>query len=95
MVIKVSLFLPHLVAVSALVMLRDFFALSVVIFVCSAKFSLGSNVMPSIFGFLVVGMRMLLIVKFSVVLYSAGSGVNRVEDDLSGFSCRSFSLVQV
>ena len=94
MVINVSLFLPHLVAVKALVMLRDFFALSAVIFVCSAKFSLGSNVMPSIFGVLVVGMRMFLIIRFSVV-YSAGSGVNRVEDDLSGFSCRSFSLVQV
>ena len=49
--------------------------------------------MPSIFGFLVVGMVILLIVRFSVVLYSAGSGVNRVEEDLSGLSRRSFSLV--
>ena len=80
---RVSLFLPHLVAVRALVRLRDFFALSFVILMCSAKFSLGSNVMPSIFGFLVVGMVILLIVRFSVVLYSAGSGVNRVEEYLS------------
>ena len=74
-------------------MLFDFFALSFVIRMCSAKFSLGSNVMPSTFGFFVVGMVMLLIVRLSVVLYSAGSGVKRVEEDLSGFSSRSFSLV--
>ena len=92
-VINVSLFLPHLVAVRALVMLRDFLALSFVILMSSAKFSLGSNVMPSTFGFLFVGMVILLIVRFSVVLYSAGTGVNRVEEDLSGLSRRSFYLV--
>ena len=63
------------------------------IHVCSAKLSFGSSVTPSILGFLIVG-RVLLILRFSVLLYSAGSGVKRVAVDLSGFRMRSFSFVQ-
>lgn len=79
---------------SALTTLSDLSAFSLVILVCSAKLSFGSSVTPSILGFLTVGMRVLLILRFSVLLYSAGSGVKRVAVDLSGFRMRSFSFVQ-
>ena len=88
------LFLPQVVEVSALTTLSDLSAFSLVILVCSAKFSFGSSVTPSILGFLTVGMRVLLILRFSVLLYSAASGVKRVAVDLSGFRMRSFSFVQ-
>ena len=78
---------------SALTTLSDLSAFSLVILVCSAL-SFGSSVTPSILGFLTVGMRVLLILRFSVLLYSAGSGVKRVAVDLSGFRMRSFSFVQ-
>ena len=78
---------------SALTTLSDLSAFSLVILVCSAKLSFGSSITPSILGFLTVGMRVLLILRFSVLLYSAGSGVKRVAVDLSGFRMRSFSFV--
>ena len=37
---------------------------------------------------------MLFMVKFKIVSYSAGSGVNNVAVDLSGLRMRSFLLVQ-
>jgi hypothetical protein len=61
--------------VSALTTLSDLSAFFLVILVCSAKLNFGSSVTPSILGFLTVGMRVLLILRFSVLLYSAGSGV--------------------
>ena len=59
------------------------------------KLSLGSKVIPRILGFLTVGMIMLFIERFNVLLYSAGSGVNRVQVDLSGLRVSSFSIVQL
>ena len=64
------------------------------ILVCSAKLNFGSSVTPSMLGFLTVGMRVLLILRYSALWYSAGSGVKRVAVDLSGFRMRSFSFVQ-
>ena len=52
---------------------------------CSENFSFGSSVTPGILEFLTVGMRVLLILRFSVLLYFAGSGVKRVAVDLSRF----------
>ena len=69
---------------SALTTLSDLSAFSLVILVCSAKLSFGSSVTPSILGFLTVGMRLLLILRFSVLLYSARSGVKRVAMDFLG-----------
>src|SRR6478736_7633581 len=83
--ISVSFCLPQVVEVSALTTLSDLSAFSLVILVCSAKLSFGLSVAPSILGFLTVGMRVLLILRFSVLLYSVGSGVKRVAVDLSGF----------
>src|SRR6478609_7712926 len=90
--ISVSFCLPKVVEVSALTALSDLSAFPLVILVCSAKLSFGSSFTPSILGFLTVGMRVLLILRISVLLYSAGSGVKRVEVDLSGFRMRSFSF---
>ena len=49
--------------------------------------------MPSILGYFSVGSLVLLISMVSLVLYSAGSGVNRVVIVLSVFSSRSLSFV--
>ena len=62
---------------SALTTLSDLSAFSLVILVCSAKLSFGSSVTASILEFLTVGLRVLLILRFSVLLYSAGSGVKK------------------
>jgi len=80
--------------VSALTTLSDLSAFSLVILVCSAKLSFGSSITPSILGLLTVGMRVLLILRFGVLLYSVGPGVKRLAVDLSGFRMRSFSFVQ-
>lgn len=62
----VSCDLPHCVVVSAFSMFTDFFAFSIVSFVCSAKFSLVSSVTPSIFGCCIVGIVVLFICRFSL-----------------------------
>ena len=52
-VVKVSLFWPHLFDVSDFKMLRVDCALSFVLFMCSPKLSFESNVSPSILGWCV------------------------------------------
>ena len=74
-------------------MFKEVAAFSLVALMCSEKVSFGSKVSPSTLGFLQVGMSWLLMVSDSVLLYSAGSGVKRVDEDLVGFKWRSFSLV--
>ena len=59
----------------------------------SLTLSFGSRLSPRILAFLIVGMTVLFTDRFSVVLYSAGSGLMTVEVDFSGLSIRSFSLV--
>ena len=44
-------------------------------------------------GFLVVGRMVWSVVRFRLLLYSAGSGVNRVVMALLALSCRSLSFV--
>ena len=76
-------------------MLIVFDAFSLVCLICYPKFNLGSRCNPKILGFLTVGMVLLFIVRSNVVLYSDGSGVKSVAVDLSAFSCKSFSFVQL
>ena len=45
------------------------------------------------FGFVAMGSALLFIVRFRLLVYSAGSGVNRVQVVLSGFSMRLFCFV--
>ena len=53
---------------------------------CVLYVSFGSNVRPRTFGCFAMGSAMLFILSYILLLYSAGSGVNRVYVVLCGFS---------
>ena len=53
----------------------------------------GSTVRPRTFGCVTMGSAVLFILRSRFLLYSAGSGVNRVQVVLSGFSVRLFCFV--
>ena len=93
MLVKVSLLLPKCVEVSAFSIFIVLSALVLVCFMCSLYVSLGSCVSPRILGLLVVGRMVWSIVRFRLLLYSAGSGVNRVVQVLLALSCMSLSFV--
>ena len=54
----------------------------------------GSDVRPRSFGCVAIGSALLFIVRSRLLVYSAGSGVNRLQVVLSGFSKRLFCFVQ-
>ena len=56
--------------------------------------SLGSQVRPSTLGCVAMGSAVLFNLKSRLPLYSARSGVNRVQVILTGFSVRLFCFVQ-
>ena len=56
--------------------------------------SLGSNVGPRTFGCVAIGSTVLFILRSRMFLYSAVSGVNRVQVVLSEFSVRLLCFVQ-
>ena len=56
--------------------------------------SFGSKVIPRTYGCVAMGSALLFIVRSRLLVYSAGSGVNRVQVVLSGFSKRLFCFVQ-
>ena len=78
---SVSFCLPHPVAVSAFMICRGLCAYTEMLWMCV---SFGSKVRPRTFG----------CVAMDSALLSAGSGVNRVQVVLSGFSKRLFCFVQ-
>ena len=55
---------------------------------CVLYVSLGSKVRPITFGCVAMDSAVLFILRSRLLLYSAGSGVNRVRVVLSGFSVR-------
>ena len=55
---------------------------------CVLYVSFGSKVRPRTFGCVAMSSALLFIVRSRLLLYSAGSGVNRVQVLLSGFSVR-------
>ena len=61
---------------------------------CVLYVSFGSKVRPRTFGCVAMGSALLFIVRSRLLVYSAGSGVNRVQVVLSGFSKRLFGFVQ-
>ena len=61
---------------------------------CVLYVSFGSKVRPITFGYVVMGSAVLFILRSRLLLYSAGSGVNRVQVVLSGFSVTLFCFVQ-
>ena len=61
---------------------------------CVLYVSFGSKVRPRTFGCVAMGSALLFIVRSRLLVYSAGSGVNRVQVVLSGLSKRLFCFVQ-
>ena len=58
-----------------------------------AVYEFGSKVRPRTFGCVAMGSVVLFIFMSRLLLYSAGSGVNRLQVVLSGFSVRLFCFV--
>ena len=61
---------------------------------CVLYVSFGSKVRPRTFGCVAMRSAVLFIVMSRLLLYSARSGVNRMQVVLSGFSVRLFCFVQ-
>ena len=62
---------------------------------CVLYVNFGSKVKPRTFWCVAMGSAVLSFMRSRLLLYSAGSGVNRVQVVLSGFSMRVFCFVQV
>ena len=61
---------------------------------CVLYVSFGSKVRPRTFGCVVMGSAVLFIMRSRLLLYSAESGVNRVQVVLSEFNVGLFCIVQ-
>ena len=61
---------------------------------CVLYASFGSKVRPITFGCVAMRSAVFFILRSRLLLYSGGSGVNRVQVVLSGFSVRLFCFVQ-
>ena len=91
---SVSFCLPHPVAVSAFMICRGLCACTEMLWMCVLYVSFGSKVRPRTIGCVAMGSALLFIVRSRLLVYSAGSGVNRVQVVLSGFNKRLFCFVQ-
>ena len=76
---SVSFCLPHPVAVSAFMICRGLCACTEMLWMCVLYVSFGSKVRPRIVGCVAMGSALLFIVRSRLLVYSAGSGVNRVQ----------------
>ena len=83
--------LPHPVAVSAFIICSGLCACTEMLLM---YVSFGSKVRPRPVGCVAMGSEMLFILRSRLLVYSAGSGVNRVQVVLSGISVRLFCFVQ-
>ena len=92
--LSVSFCLPHAVAVSAFMICRGLCACTEMVWMCVLYVSFGSKVRPRTFGCVAMGSALLFIVRSRLLVYSAGSGVNRMQVVLSGFNKRLFCFVQ-
>ena len=73
---------------------RGLFACTEMLWMCVMYVSFWSKVRPRTFGCVVMGSAVLCIFRSRLLVYSAGSAVNRVQVVLSGFSMRLFCFVQ-
>ena len=73
---------------------RGLCACTEMLWVCVLYVTFGSKVRARTFGCVAMGSALLFIVSSRFRVYSAGSGVNRVQVVLSGFSMRFFCFVQ-
>ena len=90
---SVSFCLPHHVAVSVFIICSMVCACTEIVLVCVQYVSLGSEVRPITFGRVAMGSAVLFSCRSRFILYYAGSGVNRVQVVLSGFSVGLFCFV--
>ena len=72
---------------------RGLCACTEMLWMCVLYVSFGSNVRPRTFGCVAMGSALLYIIRSRLLVCSAGSGVNRVQVVLSGFSKRLFCFV--
>ena len=89
---SVSFCLPHHVAVSLLISCRGLCACTMMLRMCVVWF--GSTVRLRIFGCVAMGSVVLFILRSRLLLYSAGSGLNRVQVVLSRFSVRLLCFIK-
>ena len=80
---RVSFCLPHPVAVSAFIICRGVCACTEMLWMCVLYVSFGSKVRPRTIGYGAIGSALLFIVRSTLLVYSAGSGVNRMQVVLS------------
>ena len=90
---SVSFCLPHPVAVSAFMICRGLCACTEILWMCVLYVRYGSKVRPRTFGCVAMSSALLFIVRSRLLVYYAGSGVNRVQVVMSGFSKRLFCFV--
>ena len=91
---SVSFCLPHPVAVSAFMICSGLCACTEILWMCVLYVSFGSKVSPSTSGCVAMGSALLFSVRSRLLVYSAGSGDNRLQVVLYGFSKRLFCFVQ-
>ena len=90
----VSFCLPHPVTVRAFIICSGLFACTDMLCMCVLYVNCWSKLRPRTFGCIAMDSAVLLILRFRLFLYSAGSRVNRVQVILLGFSVRLFCFVQ-
>ena len=82
--LSVSFCLPHPAAVSVFMICRGLCACTEMLWMFVLYVSFGSKVRPKTFGCVAMGSDFLFIVRSRLLVYSAESGVNRVQVDLFG-----------
>ena len=85
--------LPHPVAVSDFIICSGLGVCTEMLCMCVLYVSFGSKVRPRTFWWIAMGSAVLVILRSRLLVYSACSGVNRVQVVLSGFSVRLFCFV--
>ena len=83
---SVSFCLPHPVAMSAFMICRGLCGCTELLWMCVLYVSFVSKVRPRTFWCVVMGSGLLCIFRSRLIVYAAGSGVNREQVVLSGFS---------
>ena len=91
---SVSFCIPHPGAVSAFIICSGLCACTEMFRMCVLYVSFGSKVRTRTFGCVTMCIAVLFILRFRLLLYSAGSGVNRVQVVLSGLSVSLYGFVQ-
>ena len=89
---SVSFCLPHPVAVSAFMICRSLCACTEMLWMCVLYVSFGSKVRPRTFGCVAMRIAVLFIFSSRLLVYSAGSGVNRVQVVYLDLVCDCFVL---